>query len=79
MEFAVYLAVVVGFAGYFFNVFGHDVIAFAKFVWVAQEEHIGVDGVFVVWVFNRGVLVSRQDFHVPQLVLVGNHNDVAFG
>ena len=79
VEFAVYFAVVVGFAGHGFQIFGNDVIAFAQLVGVAHKEGVGVDGVFVVGVFDGGVLMPREDFHVPQLVFIGDNNDIALG
>ena len=41
VEFAVYFAVVVGFAGYVFQIFGDDVIAFAQLIGVAHKEGVG--------------------------------------
>ena len=79
VKLAVYFPVVVGFARHGFQIFGHDVIAFAQLVGVAHKEGVGVDGVFVVGVFDGGVLMPREDFHVPQLVFIGDNNDIALG
>ena len=55
-----------------------DDIFLIRKIHMAQVEGIWKDSEFIAWEFDGDILVTGQDFQIPDAFLVGQDNDIAF-
>ena len=70
--------IVVCFFSYFFHIFRSNDIFLIVQVNVTKIVSVRKDSILIRWEFDGYVLVTRQDFHVPQLILICCNDDISF-